>query len=192
MSYISIIFSFVFMNNVIMNAMLGIPDSAENGERRFNLLGTALLFALSVVSSFVGWILWTITRRADYVFLPAYCLYFLLLSAGFEVIIRHSRPKISTALSVELRRIEYSGVAFGVGAIIGQAQLNPLRSIIAGVAAVCGYAAAHFLLRKIMERLELSDVPPIFRGAPAMLLNAGLVSLAIMAIDQALFRNLPL
>jgi len=191
MSYIGIIFSFVFMNNVILNAMLGLPDSAENGESRFNLLGTFLLLVLSLVSSFVGWALWSITRRADYVFLPAYCLYFLFVSAGFEVIIRHSRPNISTALSMELRRIEYSQVAFGVGAIIGQAQLNPLRSIIAGVAAVCGYAAAHFLLRKIMERLELSDVPPLFRGTPAMLLNAGLVSLSMIAIDQALLRNLP-
>lgn len=192
MSYVSVVFTFVFMNNVLLNAMIGLPDSAESGERRFSLLGMALLSLLSLVSSFAGWLLWTITRRADYLFLPAYCLYYLMMMAGFEMVIRHSRPRISTALSVELRRIEYSGIAFGLGAIIGQSHVSPIRSIIAGVAAVCGYAAAHFILRKIMERLELSDVPPIFRGTPAMLLNAGLVSLAVMALDQSLFRNLPL
>jgi Na+-translocating ferredoxin:NAD+ oxidoreductase subunit A len=189
MSYIGVIFSFVFMNNVILNKLLGMPDTPQ--QKRVSLLGMLLLFALSLTSAIIGWLLWKMTRKADYVFLPSYCLYFLLVSILFEYMIRHTRPKISNVLSLELKRIEYSGIAFGLGAIIGQTRLNPVKAVIASAAAVCGYAAAQFILRKIMERLELSDVPRVFKGTPAMLLNAGLVSMAFLAIDQTLLKNLP-
>src|SRR5512145_2284690 len=138
MSYIGVVFSFVFINNVILDKLLGIQASPR--PKRASLLGMLLLLALSLCSAIIGWLLWRLTRKADYAFLPAYCLYFLLVSILFEYIIRHTRPKISNALSVEMKKVEYSGIAFGLGAIIGQAHLSPIKAVIASAAAVCGYA----------------------------------------------------
>jgi Na+-translocating ferredoxin:NAD+ oxidoreductase subunit A len=189
-SYLGVLFTFVFAQNVVMEKLLGFPDASAEGQPRASLIGALLFLALSVASSLAGWFLWSITRRADYAFLPAYTLYFIAVSIAFEFLARKSRGKIPEAASLELKRIEYSGIAFGLGSIVAQAPLGPLKALAAGAASVCGYAAARFLLGKIMERLELSDVPKAFKGTPAMLLNAGLIALAFMSLDQAILRNI--
>lgn len=189
MSYIGVVFSFVFVNNAIMSKMLGLPDSGNVRETRYGLLSALLLMGLCLASSMAGSGLWALTRKADFLFLPSFCLFFIGVIYAMEKLIAYSRAKASNALSVELRKIEASGIAFGIGALVARTQSDVLKAGIAAVAAVCGYVAANFLLAKIMERLELSDLPRPFRGTPAVLINAGLVSMAFMDLDQALLKN---
>lgn len=190
MSYIGVVFSFVFVNNAIVSRMLGLPESGGILARN-SLIGTGLLFLVCLMSSYSGWILWILTRYADFAFLPSFCLFNLLMFYALDKAISGSRKKQANAFAVELRRLEASGIAFGIGALVARTQDDPLKAGIASVAAVCGYAAANVILGRIMDRLELSDVPRPFRGTPALLLNAGLVSMAFMAIDQFLLRNFP-
>lgn len=189
MSYIGVVFSFVFVNNVVLSRMIGLPDSGDIRETSHGWMPMLFLLALCFVSALSGWGIWAITRKAGYLFLPSFCLFFISMVYALEKAIAYARGKAANRLSVELRKIETSGIAFGVGALVARTQNDLLKSGLAALAAVCGYAAANFILAKIMERLELCDVPKHFRGAPAALINAGLVSMAFMALDQALLKN---
>jgi electron transport complex protein RnfA len=62
--------------------------------------------------------------------------------------------------------------------------------LVASLSATAGYWAAVILLDSIRERLELSNLPAAFRGAPALLVSAGLMAMAFMGVDNALLHNL--
>jgi Na+-translocating ferredoxin:NAD+ oxidoreductase RnfA subunit len=64
------------------------------------------------------------------------------------------------------------------------------QALVASAASGLGYWLAAVLLDGIRNRLELSPIPGPFRGAPAMIVSAGLVAMALMGIDSILVRNL--
>jgi Na+-translocating ferredoxin:NAD+ oxidoreductase RnfA subunit len=46
------------------------------------------------------------------------------------------------------------------------------------------------VLDSIRERLELSNLPKAFHGAPALLVSTGLMAMAFLGLDEVLIRNL--
>jgi electron transport complex protein RnfA len=192
MTFIGVIFTFVFIQNVFLSRMLGLPDSGEPAQTGFSVLGACLLLALSLISSMAAWGISALAEglHAGIVFLPAFCVAFLAVVSLLELSAKKAKRAYSGTLTMEIRKIEASGLAFGIGILTNQGRLTLLSVTVASAACVGGYACANLLFGKIMERLSLSHVPKAFRGTPIMLLNMGLISLAFMCFDQIFLRNL--
>jgi electron transport complex protein RnfA len=81
-------------------------------------------------------------------------------------------------------------LVFGVALISANSGYSLSEALAASAAAGLGYWLASVLLESIRERLELSDLPGPFKGAPAMLISAGLMALAFMGVDAAFVKGL--
>jgi Na+-translocating ferredoxin:NAD+ oxidoreductase subunit A len=81
-------------------------------------------------------------------------------------------------------------LVFGVAFLSSRSGFTLPEALAASGASGLGYWLAEFLLESLRERLELSDLPYPFKGAPAMLVSAGLMAMAFMGIDAAFVKNL--
>jgi electron transport complex protein RnfA len=81
-------------------------------------------------------------------------------------------------------------LVFGVALISSNGGFSLPEALAASAASGLGYWMASALLEAIRERLELSDLPRPFRGAPAMLISAGLMAMALMGVDAAFVKSL--
>ncbi len=76
-------------------------------------------------------------------------------------------------------------LVFGIALISSNGGYALPEALAASAASGLGYWMATVLLESIRERLELSELPHPFKGAPAMLISAGLMALALMGVDAA-------
>ncbi|MDP3177534.1 MAG: Rnf-Nqr domain containing protein [Spirochaetaceae bacterium] len=81
-------------------------------------------------------------------------------------------------------------LSFGIALLATRDGFHVAQALAASVGSGAGYWMATSLLGALEERLELSDLPRPFKGAPAMLLSAGLMSMALMGIDEVFVKNL--
>ncbi len=192
MSFFGVIFQFVLIQNVLFSRLLGIPEPEQTSGSRFSWLGLAILACVSLLGSLGAWALGVFARflAIPSLFLPLFCIFFFALIYLLEILCRKGKGKISQALVFEIRRVENSGIAFGIAILLSQSRLGLITSALASLAAVLGYLAANLMHRKIMERLALSPLPQAFRGSPIILINLGLISMAFMAFDRLFLRNL--
>jgi len=81
-------------------------------------------------------------------------------------------------------------LSFGIALLATRDGYGLAEALAASAGSGAGYWLATSLLGALEARLELSDLPRPFKGAPAMLLSAGLMSMALMGIDEVFMKNL--
>ncbi len=81
-------------------------------------------------------------------------------------------------------------LSFGVALLVSRSGYRMLEALVASAASGFGYWLAAVVLERIRDRLELSDVPTPFRGAPIMIVSTGLIAMALMGVDALFVKNL--
>jgi Na+-translocating ferredoxin:NAD+ oxidoreductase subunit A len=81
-------------------------------------------------------------------------------------------------------------LVFGIALLASRGAYSFPEAVVASLASGLGYWLAIVLLESLRARLELSDLPAPFKGAPAMLISAGLMALAFMGLDSAFVKSL--
>jgi electron transport complex protein RnfA len=192
MSYIGIVVTSVFATNALLTYGLGSVPDGRRGES--GSLVSAI--ALAVVNTASVLLLWPIHRlmlaplgleSLDIVFfaLLAVPLLKFIARAASE-----SKAKILARTGGRAEEQIVGSLVFGIALISSRSDYAFAEAIVAGAASGLGYWLSEFLLESLRERLELSDLPIAFRGGPAMLISAGLMSLAFMGIDAAFIKGL--
>ena len=64
-----------------------------------------------------------------------------------------------------------------------QKDYNIGESIVNGIFTAVGFAVAIIILAGIREKIEKNDVPESFKGAPIVLISAGLMAIAFMGLS---------
>jgi electron transport complex protein RnfA len=109
---------------------------------------------------------------------------FILIIASLvqltELAIRKLSPVLYSALGIFLPLITTNCAVLGVAILNIQMENNFLNAAIYGVGAGLGFGLVLVLFAGMRERIDLSDVPTLFKGSPISLVNAGLMSLAFM------------
>lgn len=88
-------------------------------------------------------------------------------------------PRVAAHLSPPLLGLNVA--VLGVALLTAGAGRGTVATLLEALGAALGFAAALALFAGLRERLLQADVPQAFRGAPIMLVTAGLLSLAFMA-----------
>jgi electron transport complex protein RnfA len=165
----------------------------------FKQRGTASLasaFALAVVDSIAAGLLWCLRvlalaplglERLDLLVFVLAAVPLLKTLSG--TLIGSGSGFFSRVGSVS-DDLVVSCLVFGIALVSSRSGFTLPEAILAGASSGLGYWLATALLDAIRERLELSVLPRAFRGAPAMLVSAGLMAMAMMGIDAAFVRNL--
>ncbi|MBF0125403.1 MAG: electron transport complex subunit RsxA, partial [Magnetococcales bacterium] len=100
-----------------------------------------------------------------------------------ELVIRKSSPVLFAALGIYLPLITTNCAVLGVAILNIQMESGFLSAAIYGAGGGLGFGMALILFAGMRERVDLADVPALFKGAPISLLNAGLLSLAFMGFS---------
>lgn len=183
-SLILIVITTALVNNVVLSQFLGICSflGVSKQIKTSASLGAAVIFVITI-SSGVANLLY------DFLLVPLHLEYletivFILVIAALvqmvEMFLKKTSPAIYKALGIYLPLITTNCAVLGVALTNVQNEYTFTQSVVAGFGTAVGYTIAIILLAGIRERIDESNIPAPFRGAPVVLLSAALMAIAFM------------
>lgn len=187
LTYISIIVTAIFINNIVLAQFLGICPFLGVSKQTDSALGmgAAVTFVITL-STAVTWCLQT------YVLAPLHLeflqtILFILVIASLvqmlEIIIRKIAPAMYDALGVFLPLITTNCAVLGVAILVVQKGFTLMESVVYGLSTSIGFTLALFLFAGIREQLAVTLVPKGMKGVPLALISAGILAMAFMGFS---------
>ena len=179
-----ILISAVFVNNFVLARFLGICPflGVSKKVETATGMGMAVIFVMtvaSVVTWFIQYFI-LIPFGIEYLQTIAFILVIASLVQLVEMVIQKTSPVLYQSLGIFLPLITTNCAVLGVAILNIQKDNNFLDASIYGVGAGLGFGLVMILFAGMRERIDISDVPELFKGSPINLVNAGLMSLAFM------------
>lgn len=187
LTYISIIITAIFVNNIAFSQFLGICPFMGVSKRISSAvgMGAAVTFVITL-STAVTWTLQTCVLNPlglQYMQTIAFILVIAFLVQMLEIIMKKVMPSLYQALGVFLPLITTNCTVLGVAISVIQKQYNLLESVVYGMSTALGFALALVIFAGVREQLEIADVPKAMQGTPIALLCAGLLAMAFMGFS---------
>lgn len=187
LTYISIIVTAIFINNIVLAQFLGICPFLGVSSKTDSALGmgAAVTFVITL-STAVTWCLQT------YVLTPLHLeflqtILFILVIASLvqmlEIIIRKIAPAMYDALGVFLPLITTNCAVLGVAILVVQKGFTLMESVVYGISTSIGFTLALFLFAGIREQLAVTLVPKGMKGVLLALISAGILAMAFMGFS---------
>jgi len=194
MSYVGIIVTFVFVQNFALNRLLGICPFIGVSRSPGTSLGLGVV--ITVVSALSALAARTVYHQA---LLPLGLTYLETVSLVLIAValvrllgetVRRASPGLHAVFGGFLPLVTTNCVVLGIALVVVRDGYGAAESIVAGLAAGAGYFLALGLMAALRDSLRKEWVPKPFRGVSITFISAGLMSLAFMAFDRALLKNL--
>ncbi|WP_026475934.1 electron transport complex subunit RsxA [Alkaliphilus transvaalensis] len=182
-----ILVSSILVNNFILSRFLGICPFfgvSKQVETAFGM-GMAVTFVMALASMMTYIIQNQILKRFDLEYLQtiAFILVIAALVQFVEMVIEKTSPTLYQSLGVFLPLITTNCAVLGLTILNIQLDYNIIETMIHAIGAAIGFSLAIVLFAAIRERLELYDVPEVFKGFPIALITASLMSLAFLGFS---------
>jgi electron transport complex protein RnfA len=194
MSYLGIIMTFVFIDNVFLREVLGVCASKIGARRVPGFFATG--FAVVILCALSSLVVVPLDRYLlgplglERLRMMLFVLILFPLLKFLERLFLKSGSPLLVALAGEFRGYLSSCLVYGISLLVLRGDYGILESLLGAAAAGAGYVGAIYLLDAIREQLRLEWVPKPFQGLPITFISAGLMSLAFMAFDAAFLKNL--
>lgn len=184
MTYVIIIISAIFVNNIVLSQFLGIcPFLGVSNKISTSIgMGSAVLFVMTL-ATIVTWLV------QNYVLMPlgipflqtiAFILVIAALVQMVEIILKKVSPALYSALGVFLPLITTNCAVLGVAILTIQKDFNLMEGVVFAIANALGFSLALVTFASIREHLDLMEVPAGMKGVPIALVTAGILALAFM------------
>ncbi len=187
MNVIVIAISAALINNVILSQFLGICPFLGVSKKLSTAagMGGAVIFVMTIASAVTSCIYYYVLVPLDLEYLNT--IVFILVIAALvqfvEMFLKKSVPSLYQALGVYLPLITTNCAVLGIAIKNVQEEMNILESIVNGMFSAVGFALAIIIMAGIREKIEKNDIPESFKGAPIVLIVAGLMSIAFMGLQ---------
>lgn len=183
-TYLSIIITAIFVNNIVFAQFLGICPFLGVSKRISSALGmgAAVTFVMALATC-VTWLLqyYILTpAHLDYMQTIAFILVIAALVQMLEIVLKKIAPSLYQALGVFLPLITTNCAVLGVAILVTQKDFTLGESVVYAVSTALGFTLALTVFAGIREHLTLVDVPAPMRGIPIALICAGLLAMAFM------------
>ena len=187
-SLIMIIVTTALVNNVVLSQFLGICSflGVSKQIKTSASLGAAVTFVIGIASA-VAYVLYHLVLvpfNLTYLQTIVFILVIAALVQLVEMFLKKTSPALYQALGIFLPLITTNCAVLGVALTNVQNGYNFIESVVSGVGTGLGYTLAIILLASIRTRIEESEVPTPFRGAPIVLLSAELMAIAFMGFSN--------
>lgn len=184
---ILIIVTTALVNNVVLSQFLGICAFLGVSKKIDTSLsmGAAVTVVITIAAAVTNILykLVLLPLDLDYLKTIVFILVIAALVQMVEMFLKKTSPAIYQALGIFLPLITTNCAVLGVSLTNVQDGFNFIESIIAGVGTGLGFTIAIVLLASLRERINESDIPTPFRGAPIVLLSAALMAIAFMGFS---------
>lgn len=187
LTYISIIVTAIFVNNIVFSQFLGICPFLGVSKKLSSALGmgAAVTFVMAM-STCVTWLMQTfvlVRLHLGYMQTIVFILVIAALVQMLEIVIKKIAPALYQSLGVFLPLITTNCAVLGVAILVVQKGLNLSESLVYSIATALGFTLALVIFAGIREHLELMDVPKPMRGIPVALICAGILAMAFMGFS---------
>lgn len=187
LTYISIIITAIFVNNIVFSQFLGICPFLGVSKRISSAtgMGAAVTFVIAL-ATVATWLLQEyllVPLELQYMQTIVFILVIAFLVQMLEIIMKKVMPSLYQALGVFLPLITTNCAVLGVAITVVQRQYSLLESITYSISTAIGFALALVIFAGIREQLELTNVPKAMRGVPIALISAGLLAMAFMGFS---------
>ncbi|HBH05263.1 MAG TPA: electron transport complex subunit RsxA [Flavobacteriales bacterium] len=184
MEYFLIIFSAIFVNNIVLSRFLGICPFIGVSKNTSTAVGMggAVLFVMTLATIITYLIYTLILVPFDITYLQtvSYILVIAFLVQVVEIILKKVSPDLYRALGVFLPLITTNCAILGVAILVIQNDYNLFESVLFAVGNAAGFALAIVLFSSMRETLDELDIPEVMKGVPVALIIAGILSMAFM------------
>lgn len=185
-TYILILISTVFVNNIVMAKILGLcPFMGVSKKLEASIgMGLATTFVLTLASG-ASYLVNEYLLGTELVYLRT--LSFIVVIAGIvqftEMFIHKTSPVLYQVLGIYLPLITTNCAVLGIPLLNAQEQHSFVESLFFGAGGAIGFTLVLVLFAGIRERLETCDIPAPFKGTSIAMITAGLMSLAFMGFS---------
>lgn len=182
---IAIFFSMALVNNMVLVKFLGLCPFFGVSKKLSSAfsMGLAVMLVMLVASA-VTWPLFHLLL-VPYGFEFMRTVIFILVIASLvqiiEMAIKRTNMTLYNALGIYLPLITTNCAVLGITFINIDQQYGFAQAIAAALGAGVGFTLVLIIMSGIRERLDLADVPKVFKGAPIAFIIAGLLGLAFLA-----------
>lgn len=187
MNVILLAISAALVNNVILSQFMGICPFLGVSKKISTAagMGGAVIFVMTIASTVTALIFRFILMPLELEYLNT--IVFILVIAALvqfvEMFLKKAVPSLYQALGVYLPLITTNCAVLGIALKNVQDNLNIFESIINGMFSAVGFAISIIILAGIREKTEHNDIPESFKGAPIVLISAGLMAIAFMGLS---------
>ena len=184
MTYIVILISAVFVNNIVLAQFLGICPFLGVSKKIETALGMsgAVAFVMTIATVITYIIQKTVLDTFQIGFLQTivFILVIAILVQLVEIILKKTSPALFQALGVFLPLITTNCTILGVAIMVIQKNYNLLESVVFAISTALGFGLALILFAGIREHLSLVRLPKGMEGVPIALIVAGLLAMAFL------------
>lgn len=180
--FLLIIVSAVLVNNFVLVKFLGLCPFMGVSRQLDGAIGMALAtgFVLTLAAG-LSWVVqhWLLAPLGlEHLRTLAFILVIAATVQFTELLLHKQSPRLYQVLGLYLPLITTNCAVLGVALLNVQAKHSLLESLTYGFGAALGFGLVLVLFAGLRERIETSDVPAAFRGAPIALVTASLMALA--------------
>lgn len=187
LTYLSIIITAIFINNIIFSQFLGICPFLGVSKKISSALGMgmAVTFVMTIATIVTWLIQMYVLNPLDLGFLQTivFILVIAFLVQLLEIVMKKTVPSLYQALGVFLPLITTNCAVLGVAILVIQKGYNLMESLTYAVATAAGFTLALWIFAGIREQLELVELPRGMKGVPIALICAGILALAFMGFS---------
>lgn len=182
--YLTLLFTTIFVNNMVLSRFLGLCPFMGVSKKLGTAIGmgmaTAFVLTLASVSSYLANEYLLQPFDLEYLKTVTFILLIAAIVQATETIMQKTSPLLHSVLGIYLPLITTNCAVLGIALLNVQENNNFIQSLLYGFGGAIGFTIVMILFASLRERLEISDVPASFKGAPIGLITAGFMSVAFM------------
>ena len=186
LTYISIIITAIFVNNIVFSQFLGICPFIGVSKRISSAtgMGAAVTFVIAL-ATVATWLLQEyllVPLELQYMQTIVFILVIAFLVQMLEIIMKKVMPSLYQALGVFLPLITTNCAVLGVTIMNIDESYSFGQSLVNAVFSGVGFALAMVIFSGVRSRVDdaESETPKMFRGVPATLIAAAIVSMSFL------------
>ena len=172
------------VNNVILSQFLGICPFLGVSKKIKTAAGMsgAVLFvmAISAIVTNLIYEFLLVPSKMTYLNTIVFILVIAALVQFVEMVLKKLMPALYQSLGVFLPLITTNCAVLGTAITCVQNEYNLLTSLVYSVCTALGFGIAIIIMAGIREKIEYNNILPAVKGMPAVLIAAGLMSMAFM------------
>ncbi len=195
MSYLSLAFGAILVNNVVLSQFLGICPFLGVSKKKSQAAGMgiaviAVVFLSSLLTFSVQRFI-LVPLNVEYLQIATFILIIASLVQFSELIIKKFFPSLYKDFGIYLPLITTNCIVLGTALnnlILSNtiANFNFLHLIVYSLSIPVGYLIVIYLFSSIRVRLESAPIPKAFRGVPIALIAAAFMALAFRGFSGIL------
>ena len=170
------------INNVVLSQFLGICPFlgvSKNVKTAAGMSG-AVIFVITIASAVSSLLYDYLLVRFDLTYLRTivFIMVIAFLVQLVELLLKKAIPPLYNSLGVYLPLITTNCAVLGTALTNVQSGNDFITSVVSGIGTAVGFGIAIIIMAGVREKSETNDFPDSFRGTPAVLMTACLMSIA--------------